>query len=113
MPLARCGLTFLPITEPGISKSCESCHREYLDPVQIAQIVRNDSTDLADHTTAYTPNMDPSHTTADTNDEMGLKEQQPPADDEGNRVLSSSLNLINEISQYFDVCPYCQGKYIG
>ena len=29
--IARCALTFLPITEPGCSKRCETCDREFLN----------------------------------------------------------------------------------
>ena len=29
--VARCALTFLPITEPGFSKQCVDCDREYLN----------------------------------------------------------------------------------
>ena len=113
MPLARCGLTFLPILEPGISKSCESCHREYLDQVQITQVVSNDSIDQAEHTTPDAPSMDATRTTTNTRDEMYSQEQQPLADDTGLQILSSSQSLFKEISQHFDVCPYCYGKYIG
>ena len=29
--IARCALTFLPITEPGFSKQCVDCDREFLN----------------------------------------------------------------------------------
>ncbi|KAL8871130.1 MAG: hypothetical protein Q9174_002974, partial [Haloplaca sp. 1 TL-2023] len=33
----RCALTFLAVTEPGISKYCESCNREYLNDATFPQ----------------------------------------------------------------------------
>lgn len=86
MPPARCGLTFLPITEPGISKSCETCRRGFLNEATLAQTVSDDDTGLAEHIAA---------------------------DDTGVRRLSSSLSFIKDLSDQFDVCPYCHGKYIG
>lgn len=86
MPTARCGITLLPILEPGISKSCETCHREFLNEATLNQIVSDHDTDLAEHIAA---------------------------DDIGVRRLSSNLSLLKDLYDQFDICPYCHGKYIG
>lgn len=84
MPSARCGLTFLPITEPGTSKSCETCRREFLNEATLTKIVSDDGTGPAELIAA-----------------------------DGVRRLSSCLSLIKDLSDQFDICPYCHGKYIG
>ncbi|KAJ5125158.1 Transcription factor IIIC zinc-finger [Penicillium atrosanguineum] len=36
--LARCGLTFLTIQEPGVSKYCSGCRTEYMDEALVAHV---------------------------------------------------------------------------
>ncbi|KAL8942935.1 MAG: hypothetical protein Q9211_001185 [Gyalolechia sp. 1 TL-2023] len=50
----RCALTSLPIKEPGISKYCESCNREFLDESVLSQEAVNDLVER-DGSTAMVP----------------------------------------------------------
>ncbi|KAL8671704.1 MAG: hypothetical protein Q9168_003804 [Polycauliona sp. 1 TL-2023] len=89
---ARCSLTSIPITVPGISKSCETCHREFINEAQLTNRLSNDGS---------------------VGEKDSQQDRRPPADDAELVRLSSDLELIKELFDQFDICPYCQGKYIG
>ncbi|KAL8910148.1 MAG: hypothetical protein Q9171_004526 [Xanthocarpia ochracea] len=107
---ARCGLTFLPIMEPGISKHCEVCFREFLDESRFPPIVGGESVEQDEHTAADVQLGNGSHAAIDTNTEVQY-DQQLPADNRELRRLASNLGLVEALSNHFDVCPYCHGKY--
>ncbi|KAL8998580.1 MAG: hypothetical protein Q9169_002420 [Polycauliona sp. 2 TL-2023] len=88
---ARCGLTLSPITVPGISKSCETCHREFIDEAQLTQMLSDNGIP----------------------GEIDSQEPRPPADDGESQQLTSDLNLTNKLFEQFSICPYCGGKYIS
>lgn len=111
MPLARCGLTFLPITEPSISKRCEICDREFLDEVLITKIFEKEDVGWDQYAVAILENEPPA--AADDTTRIRLPNQSSQANGPGPRQQSTSLGLMEALSASFDVCPYCQGKYIG
>ncbi|KAL8914131.1 MAG: hypothetical protein Q9172_007150 [Xanthocarpia lactea] len=111
-PSIWCGLTFLPITEPGISKHCEVCFREFLDESRFPPIVGGESVEQDEHTAADVQLGDGSRAATDTNTEV-QHDQQLPADNRKLRRLASNLGLVEALSDHFDVCPYCHGKYMN
>ncbi|KAL9599435.1 MAG: hypothetical protein Q9219_003872 [cf. Caloplaca sp. 3 TL-2023] len=109
---ARCALTFLPVKEPGMSKYCESCGREFLDEtfvvpktskhvkcdVQMA-VGREGESQKPTGAHATLENSDPDH---NTQVHCGAPNHR-----------ASGSRLTKALFAVFDVCPYCGGKYVG
>ena len=103
----RCGLTFLPIREPGISKCCELCSQEFLDNIW----PRDDSGSGSNLTNVTQPatNMQRSIVV-----EQGMDEQHAVDHFEVNgNSKDQKSGFAESLFFLFDVCPYCQGKYVG
>lgn len=90
---ARCALTFLPLLEPGITKRCMSCKREFLDeqshpgiPMKVSQRLGPINISDSDF------------------------EPIDPAQENRKRVKHS---LAAVLFDRFDTCPYCGGKFCG
>ena len=112
MPVARCGLTFLPITEPGISKRCEVCFCEFLDESRFPPILGGESAEQDEHTAVNVQLGNGSCAATDTNTEV-QHDEHLSADNRELRRLASNVGLVEALSDHFDVCPYCHGKYIN
>ncbi|KAL9614013.1 MAG: hypothetical protein Q9167_001493 [Letrouitia subvulpina] len=106
---ARCALTFLPITEPGISKYCERCHREFLDQDHFFQTHQElldppskrhslDITHVSQQQSALGPCLDNEYSA-----------RQPSSDHE--KASKSVYGLAKLLFIYFSVCPFCQGFF--
>lgn len=85
---ARCALTFLPMLEPGSSKRCTNCKREFIDErshpgVQMQSPKRLGLCNVGDGNTA--------------------------AAQESSGIVKHSLASI--LFDKFDTCPYCGGKF--
>ena len=90
-PAARCALTFLPLLEPGISKRCFNCKREYLDERSHPEIRMRLSERLGPISIS------------DSN-----IENTGAAQEDSGRVKHS---LASVLFDKFDICPYCGGKF--
>ncbi|KAL8681028.1 MAG: hypothetical protein Q9186_002801 [Xanthomendoza sp. 1 TL-2023] len=108
---SRCALTFLPITEPGITKHCETCDREFLDEAQARPSIDDGKVERDKYATAEMEIEQPA--TIGNTDEGSPQDPQPQLDDKGPRHLPNNLGLISTLFARFDVCPYCQGKFIS
>lgn len=104
---ARCALTSLPIKEPGVSKYCESCHREFLDESVLSQGSFDECTEYDDSVAKGHRTLENDFTTVQSNPPD--EELQPNGEASGHQV--PNLGLMNALFAIFDVCPYCEGKY--
>ena len=92
-PAARCALTFLPLLEPGTSKRCIYCRREFIDErlhpeIQMRLSERLDPTNIDDSSKDNT-GVAPEHT--------GLARH----------------SVASVLFDKFDTCPYCGGKFFN
>ena len=83
----RCSLTFLAIQEPGISKYCNTCGREYLNETTMAIESEQMTMQIAEGT---------------LNNE-GRGEQRTQTDQ----------FFLQMLFQKYDTCIFCPGKFIG
>ena len=90
---ARCALTFLPLVEPGITKHCINCQREFFDEQSHPGIYMKLSQQLGPI------NIN------DSNVEYIRAAQ------ENKRLVKHSLASV--LFDKFDTCPYCGGKFCG
>ncbi|KAL8779553.1 MAG: hypothetical protein Q9213_006881 [Squamulea squamosa] len=104
---ARCGLTFLPITEPGISKHCETCDREFLDKPNLLQQTSDDGIGPDEQAAVDVQNGDEAHGITDMSAGVLSSGLHAPANNLGSRRLSSSLSLLEAISDQFDSPSLC------
>ncbi|MCJ1439212.1 hypothetical protein MMC27_008603 [Xylographa pallens] len=86
----RCALSFLAIQEPGISKFCDTCGREYRNEQQVLQ---EDIDSM--------PVMD---VTSGNADSLG---------DEVLPIRDNEHSLISELFRSHGICIFCEGKFIG
>ncbi|MCJ1460402.1 hypothetical protein MMC28_010782 [Mycoblastus sanguinarius] len=84
---SRCALTFLPILEPGLSKYCMDCGREFINDLV--------HPGMQDHIDGYLPQ----ESAGDAR--LGYLHDPDP----GPELLS------NFLFHKFDTCPYCGGKF--
>ena len=105
-------MTFLAIEEPGISKYCEKCNREFLNEHVLRESEHHPGLLLGAEGAAY-----PKYSPFDEN-EVVIEQQ----DSFGQRAdvmtkeaeqTSRAPSLATTMFNYFDVCPYCSGKFIG
>ena len=92
-PAARCALTFLPLLEPGTSKRCIYCRREFIDErfhpeIQMRLSERLDPTNIDDSSKDNT-GVAPEH--------AGLAKH----------------SVASVLFDKFDTCPYCGGKFFN
>lgn len=114
MGAVRCALTFLPIKEPGISRYCESCNREFLNEA----FCHGEHHDKANSRTG---------SAAEDNQEslneyvvVNTVPETMDVDETGDEnMMGGELDTLEDtgfadtLFAAFDVCPYCQSKYIG
>ena len=81
--IARCNLTFLTIQEPGISKYCARCGRQFLDPGKAPAFLSPQN---------------------GTDEVVGEGASEPS---------NSSQSLTYQLFRTFNICPYCDGKFKG
>lgn len=92
-PFARCALTFLPLLEPGITKRCISCKREFIDEWSHPRIEMKLSQRLGPINIS----------------DRDL--QSTGAAQENGELVRHSLASV--LFDKFDTCPYCGGKFCG
>lgn len=85
----RCALTFFAIQEPGISRYCDTCSREYLHEDYALKTCHVDK-----------------H--ASGTDGMGISDN---SNDPSNGTDGGSI--LQSLFQHHDVCIFCGGKFIG
>ena len=102
----RCALTFLAVKEPGISKYCESCNREYLDDATLSQ-PQEPNDNIGDDIEFM--DVDHQESAEDTTANQG----ETPITNNGSEPAPSEAIFAKTLFERFDVCPYCHGKYIG
>jgi hypothetical protein len=117
-------LTFLAIKEPGISKYCEKCQREFLN-----EHFLRESGQYPEFLLAYETEKSPLYDYPTDEDQVvgewqdsclqrvddnGVVVETRPAGLKGApQHTSQAISLVNMLFNEFDVCPYCQGKFIG
>ncbi|MCJ1249290.1 hypothetical protein MMC30_006513 [Trapelia coarctata] len=89
----RCALTFFAIQEPGISRYCDSCGREYLHE----DYALNDNA-------RHVGNQPPGTDAMEIFDDVHVAENELSTEDES--ILQT---LFNE----HEVCIFCGGKFVG
>ena len=101
---ARCALTFLPITEPGISKYCRRCKREFLDEERLLHSESKMCT--ISEQDRVTDDIDVSEAANDKNHtaehERHLQNDENP---------ETRLGLVQKLFMVFESCPYCGGRF--
>lgn len=111
--LVRCSLTFLAIQEPGISKYCERCGKEYL--VEEALLKDGQSEEVLRQPgvrkTATTPRAQKSGTgqTGAVEEDEGIQVQNEQA----LGLTDKPAPLVRMLFATCDVCVYCGGKFVG
>lgn len=99
--LSRCALSFLPIQEPGTTKSCGICGLQYLkEKVFSAFDPATEDIEMAEVPSAE------SNTDAAANDTWVEVSRNPNASPQPTRTLAQM------ISAACDVCIYCGGKFV-
>jgi hypothetical protein len=134
----RCGLTFLAIQAPGITKYCGICSTPFLsDEFIMAQedVERNKSVDTGDNTamTGMTRDGSVSEGEEESSGSLNKVDEEGSSDQEGDRqamaVEQESNDSDGEDHEYerrelpitlarvlflaCDACIYCGGKFIG
>lgn len=116
MAQGRCALTFLAIQEPGISKYCEVCGREYLNDEKLfagetsfkhmlAPVDSEVNIPLESDGDVYIlTEPDVNH-----NDRKGDQDAQAKVAEK----LDQSLPLARRMFKHFSKCVFCDGKFIG
>ena len=94
----RCALTFLAIQEPGISKICDTCGREYLD--EDTALERD-----AINSAIFISRADQSDKAAN---ESAMASQTPT-----DPVITEDQSLAHALFKAHDVCIFCGGKFVG
>ena len=111
--VARCRLTFLAITEPGISKYCESCRREFLNEENFVGDEKQAVRDFE----RLTQMSDPGDVEIHDHDFDRLNDSQPPVQSASisNVEETSSMKgtLASKVFAQFPECPYCLYRYVG
>ncbi|KAI4670747.1 uncharacterized protein J4E88_009840 [Alternaria novae-zelandiae] len=128
----RCGLTFLAIQAPGITKYCGICSTPFLsDEFIMAQedVERNNSSDTEDNTvmTGVTRNGMVSEEREESSDPLNKMDEEGSSDQEGGDQESNDsddegdvyerkeipVTLARVLFLACDACIYCGGKFIG
>lgn len=108
----RCSLTFLPIREPGISKRCEACNREYLDESSLlrstAEPTDADRSKVVESGSRLQSPVSDGNAAGNDPQDHDIR-----ADDEVTIPAPPRLEVTKSIFAEFDVCPFCRGKYVG
>ena len=107
MTVVRCALTFLTIQEPGISKYCESCDREYLDEHVLL--------DPAKHVDRR-PEVETQEPSIGISAEESTRIHVGGTHDIGPGMLKEKddgASLARVLFSTYDVCIYCGGKFVG
>ena len=111
-------MTFLAIEEPGISKYCEKCNREFINEHLLRESRQYPELILAAENYSSVPEDYPI-----TEDELDLEQQidffrrsdeqskEPPYVD-AHAANSRAPSLVSALFDNFGVCPYCHGKFI-
>ena len=86
--IERCTLTFMAIQEPGISKYCETCGREYLNEKYLWPIPPGVCTSETSRENSGLPNLLPG-------------------------LASEETSHLRELIRTFDKCIFCGGKFIS
>lgn len=119
--IARCSLTFLAIKEPGISKYCENCNREFLNEYTI-----QDKSAYANEPPVAAPRT-PLERLAPLHPRASVEELADVTvfDDHLRRIGHDGevvdleafrrppRSLAATFFHTYGVCPYCGGKYVG
>ncbi|KAI4931521.1 hypothetical protein J4E85_004114 [Alternaria conjuncta] len=128
----RCGLTFLAIQAPGITKYCGICSTPFLsDEFIMAQedVERNDSSDAEDNTvmTGVIRNGMVSEEREESSDPLNKMDEEGSSDQAGGDQESNDsddevdvyerkeipVTLARVLFLACDACIYCGGKFIG
>lgn len=102
----RCALTFLAIQEPGISKYCSSCGRQYLDGEKLPFA----STETITNGLTEPPSVNGRHGEVF---ELARPNGEAREHKECEPFPKTHLALACQIFEHFDTCVYCGGKYRG
>ena len=105
--VVRCALTFLTIQEPGISKYCESCDREYFDEqVLLASVKHIDGA----------PGVESQGRSVGDAEEESTGINVEETHDIGPGMLRENdyerESLAHVLFSMYDVCVYCGGKFM-
>ncbi|KAL8726378.1 MAG: hypothetical protein Q9181_006073 [Wetmoreana brouardii] len=109
----RCALTFLPIREPGISKYCESCNREFLDESLFAQSDSDEKISTSDYMEIDNQDNAQEATLVNRINTARSHDGDLLAHRGGEERISSNSGFRKALFARFDLCPYCQSKYVG
>lgn len=89
--LVRCGLSFLSIQAPKISKSCGLCNRQYLTDEHLLAMDRGSVSRVFQL---------PRDSSTTESSDQGIQN-------------GSSVSLVQLLLNALDVCIYCGGKFVG
>ena len=92
-PAARCALTFLPLLEPGTSKRCIYCRREFIDERFHPEIE-----------TRVSERLNPTNMDGSSKENIGVVPQN---------TIPARHSLSSLLFDKFDTCPYCGGKFFN
>ena len=111
-------MTFLAIGEPGISKYCENCNREFLNEHVLRE--SGQYPELLGATERYESlpqDYSIKEDIAQQDDLQGVGDmvetRAPQQLASLKRYPSKAPSLVKMLFNEFDVCPYCHGKFIG
>ena len=96
---ARCAITFQPLLQPGSSKRCLDCHREFINELLHPKF-----------NSLYGEQAIDKYAEAENQETTNTVTLDPGA--ERTEVgQSSKRSLSTFLFQKFDTCPYCEGKF--
>lgn len=105
-------MSFLAIEEPGISKYCEKCNREFLNEHVLRESEHYPGLLLGPEgaTSPKDCPFDENEVVIEQQDSFG---QRANVMTKEVGQISKAPSLASMMFDYFDVCPYCNGKFIG
>ena len=107
----RCALTLLAIQEPGISKYCERCGKQYLtEEALLEHHVRPVNPDRTN--TEVLTAMESNHNHLHVN-EVGERQESLIAQQQVSSPEYEFAPLTRMLFSNYDVCVFCDGKFIG
>ena len=99
----RCVLTFFAIQEPGISRYCGSCSREYLHE----DYALNENPHSMNMRTLSTDDMEIPDTTMEIPETTNVAENHSSDNDDNDE------STLQTVFRNHDVCIFCGGKFVG
>lgn len=107
----RCALTFLAIQEPGISKYCERCGKQYLtEEALLKDEVSQGNSDRTDVEVPAPTIGGHSHTNFDDDAEA---QASLMAQHQVSSPSNELAPLVRMLFSNYDVCVFCGGKFVG